>query len=389
VTRSHIGLLTVAFASPAVWAAPALKDRGPTTAFVQWSNVKDFAANEAHNPLVVGDKVVVGTDRGELRAYRCKDGAPVWAVAHGKRIFHTPASDGERVYFSSAAGLTAVSLADGAAAWIFPHVVCDGPVHVLPKYGLVCVGGHDGVLYAVDVKTGKQKWTSDFIKDAPADPPGFSGERARLQNTRARPAAVASDGHTIYLSVFDQCRVVAVAAEDGKRRWAYQTGGWVYGAAVATDRHVFFGSQDQHFYAVDKGTGKEVWKFKTDGRVDAGGAVDETAVYFGSSDGGLYCVTQADAKLRWRFAADPAAGTKRTAIYSVPVVRGAQVCFAVGEGQAYGVEKATGKRMWQVRPVERAEMYCTAATDGSYLFVTTRAASEKQGDPALVAIGLK
>jgi outer membrane protein assembly factor BamB len=388
MTRLLFGLLSTVFTAVAAWAAPALKDLGPSAAFVHWSNARDFAENEAHNPLVVGKLVVVGTDKGDLRAYRCADGAAAWTVRHGKRIFHAPCSDGERVFFTSDAGLTAVAVADGAAAWTFAHAVCDGPVHYLPKYGLVCVGGHDGVLYALDARTGKQQWTSDFIADAPADPPGFSGERARIQNTRARPSALASDGHTVYLSVFDQCRVVAVAAEDGKRRWSYQTGGWIYGAAVATDRHAYFGSQDQYFYAVDKATGKEVWKYKTEGRVDAGGAVDAAAVYFGSSDGGLYSLNQATGKLNWRFA-DPPPGARRTAIYSVPVVRGPQVCFAAGEGQAYGVEKTAGKLMWRIRPVERAEMYCTAATDGTYLFVTTRASIEKQGMPALVAIGLK
>jgi hypothetical protein len=41
-------------------------------AFVQWAVTEDFNANDPHNPLVVQDKVIVGTDRGELRAYRSR-----------------------------------------------------------------------------------------------------------------------------------------------------------------------------------------------------------------------------------------------------------------------------------------------------------------------------
>jgi hypothetical protein len=53
---------------------PAPKDRERTTPFVQWAVSRDFDANEPHDPLVVKGMVIVGTDQGHLRAYRCKDG---------------------------------------------------------------------------------------------------------------------------------------------------------------------------------------------------------------------------------------------------------------------------------------------------------------------------
>jgi hypothetical protein len=84
---------------------------------VQWILTKDFNSNEPHDPLVVQDKVIVGTDRGQLRAYRCKDGNSSWDHEHGARIFHRPCSDGQRIYFSSAKGLTAVKVEDGTEVW--------------------------------------------------------------------------------------------------------------------------------------------------------------------------------------------------------------------------------------------------------------------------------
>jgi outer membrane protein assembly factor BamB len=80
----------------------------------------------------------------------------------------------------------------------------------------------------------------------------------------------------VFLSVFDQCRVVAVDAANGRRLWSFQTGGWIFGFAVATDRHVLFGSQDGAFYCIDKRTGKQVWKHETQARIESGGAVDGT-----------------------------------------------------------------------------------------------------------------
>jgi hypothetical protein len=247
--------------------------------WLRWSQIEDFNSNAPHDAIVVDDKVIVGTDQGQLRAYGSADGKSIWVHYHGARIFHHPCSDGQRIYFSSAKGVTAVKVEDGTEMWSFGLACCDGPTFVLPKQGAVFVGGNDGNLYALEAKTGKQKWVSDFIVDAPPDPPDYSGDRARMTNTKARPSALASDGETLFLSVFDQCRIVAVNATDGKRLWFFQSRGWVYGSAVATEKHVFFGSQDESFYCLDKQTGKKVWSYKTKGRIESGGAVDDTFVY--------------------------------------------------------------------------------------------------------------
>lgn len=357
-------------------------------ALVQWTLTKDFSSNDPHDPLAVQDKVIVGTDEGQLRAYRCKDGNSMWVHQHGARIFHRPCSDSQRIYFTSAKGLTAVKVEDGTDVWRFGLACCDGPSLVLAKQGTVFVGGNDGNLYALDAKTGKQVWASDFLADAPPDPPNFSGERARQTNTKARPSALASDGERLFLSVFDQCRIVAVKATDGKRLWSFQTGGWVYGSAVATENHVFFGSQDKFFYCLDKRTGRKVWSHQTKGRIESGGAVDDKYVYFGSCDGAVYCLNQSDGQARWQFATDQRDG-RNSAIYSVPVLHQGGVYFAAGEGQAYAVNQHTGELKWKVRPSKGSELYCSPATDGALFFVVTRASGKFNGEPSLVAIGLK
>jgi outer membrane protein assembly factor BamB len=383
--RSLVGCFVLL--SSLALAAPVPKEG--TTPFAKWTVTEDPVTNEMHNPLVVKDLVVVGTDNGALCAYKAENGEPVWTHTHGKRIFHRPAGDGERVYFTTESEVTAVTADAGKKVWSFPLAQRDGPVLAVPKKGLVYAADHTGTLYALDAKTGEKKWTADFAADAPPDPPGFSGDSARFENTKARPTAVSSDGETIFLSVFDQCRVVAFDAASGKRAWALQTRGWVYGTAVATPTHVFVGSQDKHFYCADKKTGKEVWKFETKGRVESGGAVDDRYVYFGSCDGGLYCLSQADGKERWRFDTDRYPDGKKSSIYSVPVLRQGAVYFAAGEGQFYALTADTGTARARLRPVEKSEMYCSAATDGRSFFITTRPSSRNGGASSLVAISLK
>jgi eukaryotic-like serine/threonine-protein kinase len=371
--------------------APLPREKDPATPFMKWVAKDEFGANDPHDPIVVKDRVIVGTDQGELRAYRCTDGEPVWTHNYGGRLFHRPSSDGRRVYFMSNRGLTAAVADDGTEAWATKLTFGDGPVLALRKPALVCVAGDDGTLYAVDAATGKQRWTADLLADALADPPGFPGERARLGGTKARPSGLAADGEAVFVSVFDQSRVVAFEANTGKRLWSFQAGGWVYGSAVATARHVFVGSQDSHFYCLDRQTGKKVWSYKTNGRIESGGAVDEKFVYIASCDGHVYCLSQADGTQRWKFAADRNEGDRRTAIYSVPVLRRDSVYFAAGEGQVYGLDRETGRLKGKLRPSEQSEMYCSLAADDALLFGVTRPRdrSKGRGEPSLVAIGLK
>ena len=114
-------------------AAPLPKEKDPPTPFFKWVAKDEFFSNEPHDPIVVGDRVIVGTDRGHLRAYRCKDGEPLWTHEYGGRLFHRPTSDGNAVYFMSNRGLTAAAVADGSEAWATKLPFGDGPAIALVK----------------------------------------------------------------------------------------------------------------------------------------------------------------------------------------------------------------------------------------------------------------
>ena len=116
--------------------------------------------------------------------------------------------------------------------------------------------------------------------------------------------------------------------------------------------------------------------------------VDEECVYFCSCDGHLYCLNQTDGKQRLEVRRGSRRELRR-AIYSVPILDGSTLYFAAGEGQAYAVDKASGKQEWKIRPSEDSELFCSPATDGNLLFFVTRATLKKQGEPSLLAIGVK
>jgi outer membrane protein assembly factor BamB len=374
-------------------APPPPTAKEPTSPFLAWK-VKDEVERNAFNSIaVLGNLVVVGTDRGELIAIDPITGKSTWKFDHGKRIYHSPCGDGDRVYFTSEQGVTALRAKSGILDWTYPIKECDGPILVLPESGFVYVGGHDGRLYTLETRTGLLKWTVDFLADAPKDPPGFVGNDARMTDTKARPNSFAADGETLYLTVMDQCRVVTFDAKTGKRKANYQTTGWVYGRPVVTKSRVYFGSQDKGFYAFDRETGTQVWRYEAKGRADEGGAVDEDAVYFGSSDGILRSVNLKDGKERWTF--NPFGTEGRQNGVRRPIVVKGTVYFASSEGVAYAVAAHSGDVVWKLPITNDSNLFGEPRTDGKYFYWLTnpirtgRRGQQQTGESAVVAVGVR
>jgi outer membrane protein assembly factor BamB/beta-lactamase regulating signal transducer with metallopeptidase domain len=339
------------------------------------------------DPIAAGGVVYFGDDNGAVRAVRSRDGAQLWAHEHGERVY-TPFVDEDCVYFTSKTGLAAIQRSDGKPAWQFDIEggASESGGVVWPATNTLFCSGEDGFLYALDRHTGKPRWKHSLIADRPADPKGFDGGRARIGKAPARPTGVATDGKTVFQSVFDQSRVVAVDCATGQRSWAFQAGGWIHGSPAVNDQHVFVGSQDRSLYCLDKATGKQVWSFHTQSRIESTPSLADGKVYVPSCDGALYCIDEATGQQVWAFATDP--GPNRMhAIYSTPLLTADAVYFAAGEGQIYALDRATGQLIWKLRPSESSELFCSLATDGTRLFVTTRATLDQSGETSLIAVG--
>jgi polyvinyl alcohol dehydrogenase (cytochrome) len=120
--------------------------------------------------------LVAGQKSGIVRAFDPASGKILWQTAlvadttqFGGKIVWGGASDGEKVYFGlGVGGIHALQLADGAKAWFTPLQPAagreknpgqDGPLTV--SNDLVLSSGWDGVLRALDARSGKVLWTFD------------------------------------------------------------------------------------------------------------------------------------------------------------------------------------------------------------------------------------
>ena len=204
--------------------------------------------------------IYVGDAQGTLYAIRLRDGSILWRFAGPAQIFAAPAKRGETIYFTSRNGLMALSREDGKVLWrckVVANATESSPLIVKDR---IIVADYSGKVSAVDFD-GKLIWQHDIAADAPPSPPGFDASRARTTGAAARPRTAASDGTAIFQPIFDQSRIAVIDLKAGRRRWSFQAKGWIYGEPTVTDDRVFFGSQDDHLYCLDKRKKTLLWTF--------------------------------------------------------------------------------------------------------------------------------
>ena len=123
-------------------------------------------------------------------------------------------------------------------------------------------------------------------------------------------------------------------------KWKFKTGDSVYSPAVS-DGVVYFGSRDNHLYAVDINTGEEKWKYKTGKLAKSPPIVVDGIVYFENKKNHLYAVDNNTGKLKWKF--------KTGQLWSSPKVVDGIVCFAIIGNYIYALDSKTGEEKWKFK----------------------------------------
>jgi len=74
----------------------------------------------------------------------------------------------------------------------------------------------------------------------------------------------------------------------GKKVWSFATKGKIRTEALVHEGRVYFGSEDNSFYALDLRTGKPVFTCRVDGNIYGKPVVHEGRIYFGATDGFIH-----------------------------------------------------------------------------------------------------
>jgi outer membrane protein assembly factor BamB len=238
------------------------------------------------SPAVADGRVLVGGGDGYLYAFDASDGAVRWRVRTGGRVRSSPAVVGGVAYVGSADGsVYAVNVRTGAVRWRFDtlgrslhsrdfgfdrRTVQSSPAVV---DGTVYVGARDGILYAIDAATGRERWRNDH----------------HVSWVNTSPAV--SAGH-VYAGSSDAQFVQAVDAATGREVWRAKADGIVWSSPAVAGGTVYVGDGLGVLRALDAETGVERWVYRTGARILGSPVPASGMVVVGSEDGSLYAFRQ-------------------------------------------------------------------------------------------------
>lgn len=275
------------------------------------------------------------------------------------------------------------------AGWKIPFHGSDSqPVAV---DGVVYLGSFDGAVYALDARTGGQKWRFQTGEGLTSGPEIIVSRSSKLEDQISAALAAQKKqkkgkreihgtpvirNETVYIGSMDH-NFYALATETGELRWSFPTGGPVLKAAIVEEDAVYFSSDEEQgtvLYAVDAASGEKKWIYSAQGWVtNLDFVMKDYVVYVAhtisteatKSRGGrraepgaigippatrwvrseLHALDAMSGAEKWVF------GTESGLLLGGPVIRGSRVFFSTdsedGSATLYALEASSGIKQWE------------------------------------------
>ncbi len=277
-------------------------------------------------PAVAEGRAVFGSGDGFLYAVEVKTGAEQWKANLGGAVTSSPAiARGLVVVMGHDGRLHARRLTDGGPVWTLatgPDLALGGDPRAFDLWDssptvagdAVYVGGGDGKVYAVDLDTGRERWshaTGSRVRSSPAVGGGalFAGsfdgciycldtstgqERWKHQTGDAVQSSPALGGGLVYVGTRAEA-VLALEAATGALKWRRpHSGSWVLASAAVAQGRVIIGGSDSHLLeALDAQTGEPAWSRPVGARLLGSPTVIGEVVVYGAEDFRVYTLDAA------------------------------------------------------------------------------------------------
>jgi outer membrane protein assembly factor BamB len=194
---------------------------------------RKLASHLESSPMAVAGTLYLGTDTTNVVAVRASDGAVRWQFNSPGAIKASPSFHRGRLFVADyESAMFCLDAASGKLLWrtntsrVPPFG--RGGFYSSPAiaFGRVYAARDDGTLFAFDEESGKVEWsfpTNNFVYGSPAV--------ARVPGTPP----------TVYIGSYDE-HFYALDARSGRQRWRYDVGGPVPGTAIVIGHTVYTSS---------------------------------------------------------------------------------------------------------------------------------------------------
>lgn len=253
----------------------------------------DCGSSVTSSPAYSKDIIYVLNEQQKLVALNAKDGKLIWKKSIGEDLpydwgfdyyFSSPVINGDTLLIASADGkVLSLNKNDGKIFWQFnaKHFIRATPTLM---NGYVYIGNTNGDMYALDSKTGKQKWIfQTFGSSLNNDTIGFD-RKAILSSAVVQDNAIVFGSRDGFL--------YCVNGFDGNLKWKFDHKvSWVISSPSIVNGQVITGTSDGHFVqSVNIKTGEEKWRTYGAAPLWSSPLVVGNYVYIGGNEGVLHCI---------------------------------------------------------------------------------------------------
>ena len=228
--------------------------------------------------------------------------------------------------------------------------------------GVVYVGDEDGRFFAIDAATGELKWSHETLAEIDAGA-NFYGETVVIGSQDATLYCFGLEsGEPIWKYAIDDmircsptivgertfiagcdARLHIIDLNDGQETAAVDLFSPTGATPAAMGDRLYVGVEDGIFYCIDWKKAEIVWAYQHPTRhfaFRASAAVTEDAIYLGGRDKMMRELNPENGDAVWSF-------TTRGRIDSSPVVVGERLFFGSADGRLFALNRRTGEEIWQ------------------------------------------
>ncbi len=225
--------------------------------------------------------------------------------------------------------------------------------------GVVYVGSADKFLYALDLKTGVQKWKSQLT--ILTSSPGYRAGRVYIGDNDGKfycldagdgkilwtfeangqiTAAPNFDGENVLIPAHDS--TLYCLDKDGKKVWDFKIEGPIYGGVAVADGKTFLAGCDSLLHVLDAKTGKELGSVDLKGQSGSAAAVLGDRLYVGTMSNQVLAVNLKSLRIEWEFEAPK----RKQGFYGSAAVTDDLVVIGSRDDKVWAIDRKTGKRRW-------------------------------------------
>ncbi|GGY74065.1 hypothetical protein GCM10011613_19250 [Cellvibrio zantedeschiae] len=315
-----------------------------------------------------------------------------WQYDFYSQVVASPVVVGQQLLVAAENGnLYSVDMKTHKPQWIF-HA--QGAISSTPAVanGVVYFLSRDGNFYAISLSDGSLLWRFATLGEHHFSAHGMYGWPLNsvpvIDPWDFYLSSPLVENGKVYFGSSDE-HVYALDAKTGALQWRFKTGGVVHSSPAFADNKIIVGSWDSAIYALDANSGKEIWRYqgKSDHQqsimlgVQASSSVDKNSVYVGSRDGHFYALDLHNGNLRWSYNA------QGSWVLSTAAVDDENVYLGTSDtGLFLSLDKTTGKernrfstRNWTyTSPILIANTYLAFGTMTGEFFIIDKHSAKQQ-----------